>query len=167
MTPVTDNVNAIQNGDARTFSVLFETYADRIYRLALGLVQDEAQAEDVVQDTFLKVMTRGAQFEGRSDLGTWLYRVAYIASMDRLRQRQTELLPDEDTEDNKSLPLPAVLTEWQTPEKILLNNEHRTQMQAAMSHLPQGLRVVFFLRDIETVVCPGNGAGAGTGGGYC
>jgi RNA polymerase sigma-70 factor (ECF subfamily) len=82
-------------------------------------------------------------------LGTWLYRVAYNASMDRLRQRQTEPVPDEDTEDNKNLPRPAVFIEWQTPEIILMNNEHRTQMQATKSHLPHGLRVIFVLRDIE------------------
>jgi DNA-directed RNA polymerase specialized sigma24 family protein len=69
MTAATDNVNAIQNGGSQTLSVLIETYADRIYHLALGFVQDEAQVEDVVQDTFLKVMARGAQFEGRSNFG--------------------------------------------------------------------------------------------------
>ena len=73
----------LQSEDAsQALAILFDQYADRIYRLAIGLVGDSDLAEDIVQDTFLAVMKRRMQFEGRSGLGTWLYRIAHNACID-------------------------------------------------------------------------------------
>jgi RNA polymerase sigma-70 factor (ECF subfamily) len=129
-------------------SELFEVYADRLYRLALSLLSDEAQAEDVVQETFLKVITHGSKFEERSSWGTWLYRVTYNACLDRLRKRVEEPLPSEDQE-GEDFPMPTVLVAWKTPEQVLLQSEGRREMQEAIHRLPAGLRATFLLRDVE------------------
>ncbi len=144
-------LHALQKGDPAALASLFETYADRVYRLALGLLQDPLHAEDVVQDTFLAAISNLERFEGRSSLGTWLYRVAYNASMDRLRRQREDLPLDEDPDtDEGEIPLPEVLIDWEmTPEELLADDETRAYLDQAISELPESLRAVFILRDIE------------------
>jgi RNA polymerase sigma-70 factor, ECF subfamily len=147
----TSLLQALQAGDSSAFSTLFETYADRLYRLAMGLVQQPDEAEDVVQETFIKAITHLDQFEGRSNLGTWLYRVAYNASLDRLRQRVNDPLPDDGPyeEDETQLPMPELLVEWHTPEDLVINEQDRLFLDQSIRQLPQTLRTVFVLRDID------------------
>ena len=153
----TSLLKALQAGDSSAFSTLFETYADRLYRLAIGLVQQSDEAEDIVQETFIKAITHLDQFEGRSNLGTWLYRVAYNASLDRLRQRVESPLPDDGPyeEDEAQLPMPEVMVEWHTPEDLVINEQDRRFLDQSIRQLPQTLRTVFVLRDIDELSGPG------------
>ncbi len=142
----------LQAGDAQAFRALFEAHADRLYRLALSLVRDPARAEDVVQETFLAALTHLGKFEGRARLSTWLYRVAYNASLSQLRQRVDDELPDEGeaSEDGLPIPMPRTLVDWDlTPEAVLGNREARAQLEAAIASLPESQRAVFLLRDVE------------------
>ncbi len=153
MPPIQDEaalLQALQAGDSAALAAVFDAYADRLYRLALGLLQDPAEAEDIVQEAFLTLMTHLDRFEGRSRVGTWLYRVAYNASLDRLRRRRPEPLPEEDPEGPDIPPMPRALVEWRlTPEEILANAEALAQLDEAIAELPESLRAVFILRDIE------------------
>jgi RNA polymerase sigma-70 factor (ECF subfamily) len=140
-------IRALRAGDPQALESLFETYADRLYRLALGLLGDPFEAEDIVQEAFLKVITRLDNFQERSNLGTWLYRVAYNASIDRLRRESP--LPEDDPDLDDSLPMPEVLSEWHTPESHLIVGESLEYLDAAIQTLPESLRSVFVLRDID------------------
>lgn len=146
-------IRALRAGDPQALESLFETYADRLYRLALGLLGDPFEAEDIVQEAFLKVITRIEGFQERSNLGTWLYRVAYNASIDRLRLRRESPLPEDDPDLDDSLPMPEVLSEWHTPwhtpESHLIGGESLEYLDAAIQTLPESLRSVFVLRDID------------------
>ncbi len=147
-------LDALRAGDPSALSALFEAYADRIYRLALGVLRDPAAAEDIVQETFLSAITHLNRFEGRSSLGTWLYRVAYNASLDRLRRRTDEPLPPDepeaDHEIGEAVPLPRSIVDWTTtPERWLTDREVAAELDRAIGELPESLRVVFLLRDIE------------------
>ncbi len=133
-------------------TALFEQYADRVYHLALGLLGDEDTAEDVVQDTFLSVFRSREQFEGRSSAGTWLYRIAYNLSLDRLRSKQTLPLPEEDGLDEMDHPppLPREFIEWRwLPEELIQDQERRRALDEAIQSLSPALRAVFLLRDVE------------------
>lgn len=146
-------VAALQSDQPETaVELLFERYADRLYRLALGLLGDPAAAEDVVQDTFLSVINHRMQFEGRSSMATWMYRIATNASLSWLRMRTNLPLPEEDptSEDELKIPLPEEFIEWRwTPEQLLMDAELRRRMQTAIQRLPESLRTVFLLRDVE------------------
>lgn len=147
-------LDALRAGDPAAVSALFETYADRIYRLALGVLRDPTAAEDVVQETFLSAITHLDRFEGRSSLGTWLYRVAYNASIDRLRRRTDEPLPPDEPEDEAdagmAFPLPKSIVDWAgAPERWQADREVSAEIERAIAALPQSLRVVFLLRDVE------------------
>lgn len=140
---------ALRRRDTDAFSFLFETYSDKIYRLAVGILEDENEAEGVVQDTFLRLFAKLDQFEGRSKLGTWLYRVAYNAAVDRLRQRRPTLSMDVG-EDEAEIPIPVIQADWQQgPENLLAKSEIAAELDKAIAALPEKFRVIFILREIE------------------
>ena len=146
------SLDALRAGDPAALAALFEAFADRIYRLALSVLRDPAAAEDIVQETFVSAITHLDRFEGRSSLGTWLYRVAYNASLDYLRRRREEPLPADEPEDEagEAIPLPRSLVEWTvTPEQRLADGEVTAELDRAIGELPESLRVVFLLRDID------------------
>ena len=139
----------LKSGKPEAFASLFDTYADRLYRLGMSLVGDPFEAEDIVQEAFLKAITHIDHFQARSSLGTWLYRVVYNSSIDRLRGRVDVPLPEESNPDENSLPMPEVLLEWHTPETLAISNEGQDYLDQAIQSLPETLRSVFVLRDIE------------------
>jgi RNA polymerase sigma-70 factor (ECF subfamily) len=143
-------LSALRNRDADAFAILFETYSDRIYRLAVGLLEDEAEAEGVVQDTFMRLFEKLDQFEGRSKLGTWLYRVAYNLCQDRLRKRRPVSALAVDIDDDEAIPIPAIYVDWsQVPERYLSEAEITAELDRAIATLPPRLKAVFMLREIE------------------
>lgn len=142
-------VSALRRREPAAFETLFETYSDKAYRLAVGLLEDETEAECVVQDTFLRLLERLDQFEGRAQLSTWLYRVAYNLSIDRLRQRRPTVTMADEADDDL-LPNPTVLVDWEhLPEALLTESEMAVELNAAIAALPEKFRVVFILREIE------------------
>lgn len=117
----------------------------------MGLLHDEDEAEGIVQETFLRLFEKLDQFEGRAKLGTWLYRVAYNASIDRLRQRRpTEVLADEAEAGDETSMAPVIFTDWgQAPEVLFASAEAQAELQRAVAKLPERLRSTFILREME------------------
>jgi RNA polymerase sigma-70 factor (ECF subfamily) len=151
MTDESQLIGALRRQDRQAFSQLFETYSDKLFRLAAGLLHDEDEAEGVVQDTFLRLFEKLDRFEGRSRLGTWLYRVAYNASIDRLRQRRvTQPLADEASATEALSFIPSIFTDWTlAPETLFASAEAQTELDRCIAQLPESLRVTFILREIE------------------
>lgn len=140
-------LDGLRRHDAATFTALFDTYADRIYRLAVGIVGNAADAEEIVQATFLAVYEGIERFEPRARLSTWIYRVAYNQAMLLLRRRHPVVALPEESEDP---PLPTVLVDWRmTPEAEVMTAEASATLHTAVQALPEPLRVAFVLRDIE------------------
>ncbi|MBK8988508.1 MAG: sigma-70 family RNA polymerase sigma factor [Chloroflexi bacterium] len=145
----TELLAALRCREEAAFVYLFETYSDRLFRLAAGLLEDEEEAEGVVQETFLRLFERLEQFEGRSSLSTWLYRVAYNKSIDMLRRRRVTLSLD-GTMDDEAMVAPAILADWsEAPEKLVSQAEMTAELDRAMAALPDIYRVVFLLREME------------------
>jgi RNA polymerase sigma-70 factor, ECF subfamily len=141
-------LESMRRGDPSCLAGFFEAWGDRLYRLALRLTGDPAAAEDVVQESFVKLMSGADRIEGRSRLATWLYRVAHNASLDRLRaQKRLQPVPDEN---DAALPMPETLVEFRlSPEAMLRDAETRRALEAAIAALPHTLRAAFLLRDSE------------------
>ena len=141
-------LESMRRGDPGCLADFFELWGDRLYRLALRLTADPAAAEDVVQEAFVKLMAGAGRIEGRSGLATWLYRVVYNASIDRLRDRKrTVPVPEEG--DEEAPPMPALLVDFLSPEEMLKDEETRLALDEAIAELPPSLRAAFLLRDIE------------------
>lgn len=141
---------ALRAGDEAAFAELVSAYSSKIYNVALRLLNDPAEAEDVLQETFLNAYRSIGNFEGRSNLGTWLYRIATNAGLMRLRGDKGTLSLDEPLELGNGEFVPRQLVDWsQAPESELLSAEARQVMDAAIAQLPDTLRAAFVLRDIE------------------
>ena len=139
--------------DPEVLTALFERHADRLYRLAARLLHDDGEAEDVVQETFLQALDRAASFEGRSDAGTWLYRVAYNRSLDRLRARRRKgerAWAEAPEQEEGGVPFPSSLVDWSAAaDRATLDGEARAVLNAAIAALAEPLRATFLLRDVE------------------
>jgi RNA polymerase sigma-70 factor (ECF subfamily) len=142
-------LESMRRGDPACLGGFFEAWGDRLYRLSLRLTGDPAAAEDVVQEAFLRLMAGADAIEGRSRLATWLYRVAYNASMDRLREgRRTTPVPEEQADG--ALPIPSLFVDFRfSPEAMLKDAEMRRALDEAIASLPPSLRAAFLLRDVE------------------
>lgn len=147
-------LEGLRAGEPAAFRRLVELNSANVYSVALKLLGDEQEAEDVLQETFLSAFQAIDRFEGRSQLSTWLYRIAYNGSLMRLRKRKqmTEFSLDQplgaDSEDEQ--PVSRHLVDWSTaPDDQLLTAEAREEMDRAIAELPETLRSTFVLRDIQ------------------
>jgi RNA polymerase sigma-70 factor (ECF subfamily) len=146
------SVEALRLGDRAEFSRLVDAYSGPVYRLALKMLGIPADAEDVLQNTFLKAFQHLKEFEGRSSLSTWLYRIASNEALMQLRRHRPEItlsdtVPEDDDNSDYS---PSQFTDWCClPEDEFLSSESQAALDNAVQHLPESQRIVFVLRDIE------------------
>jgi RNA polymerase sigma-70 factor (ECF subfamily) len=145
------SIDALRAGDRSEFARLVEAASGSIYRLALKMLGDPQDAEDALQTTFLKVYQHLGEFEGRSSLSTWLYRIAANEALMLLRKRHPQLSLSEESGEGDEMEYPAAqLTDWCClPEEEFLSSEARAVLDEAIQRLPEILRIVFVLRDIE------------------
>ena len=144
------DVVALQKGDRAEFARLVEAYSGQIYRLALKMLQNQQDAEDILQDTFIKAFHALPQFEGRSSLSTWLYRIATNEALMFLRRKHPQQISVEQPYNDEAQPAPLEIVDWCClPEGELMSSEARMHLDSAVDELPHSLRVVFLLRDIE------------------
>ncbi len=143
-------IERLQAGDKAACAQCVELHSPGVYRLALHLMGDPAEAEDVVQETFLSAFKAIDNFQWRAGLTTWLYRITYNAALMRLRRpaahQVTVELPAEDGET----PIPEQLFDWCClPEADFAAAEAKAELGRAIQALPENWRVVFVLRELE------------------
>jgi RNA polymerase sigma-70 factor (ECF subfamily) len=145
------SLERLQAGDRAEFARLVETYSGVIYRLAVKMLANEQDAEDVLQETFIKAYNHLSDFSGRSKLSTWLYRIASNEALMLLRKRkQVPLSIEEPVEFMEDEQEPMQIKDWCClPEPELMSAEARQYLDEALEDLPPSMRVVFLLREIE------------------
>ena len=125
--------------------------SEKIYRLALKMLANEQDAEDVLQETYIKALRAIKKFEGKSSLSTWLYRIAVNESLMILRKKEPAFVPigEEQDEENENLPQPVEIVDWCClPEHELLSDETGSHLDEAIKKLSSLNRTVFILRDV-------------------
>ena len=144
-------VERIQRGDTAACAECIERHSPGVYRVARRLTGTEAEAEDVVQETFLSAFKAIDSFEGRSGLSTWLYRIAHNAALMRLRRvRPNQVSVDDEEAFGEGLPVPSQLRDWCClPERDFESSEARAELERAIRDLPEKLRAVFVMRELE------------------
>jgi RNA polymerase sigma-70 factor (ECF subfamily) len=143
------SISKIQKGDRAEFAKLMNSHSSQVYRIALKMLNNPQDAEDVLQNTFLKAMQNITGFEGRSSVSTWLFRIATNESLMMIRKRRPEVDIAEPVDD-ESIHSPIQLIDWCClPESEFLSNEVKMELDKAMQGLTETLRIVFILRDIE------------------
>ena len=152
LTPTdTELVEQTRAGDRGAFDELVERHARKIFRTARHITKTDQDAEDVLQDAFLKAYTRLAQFQGDAQFYTWLTRIAVNESLMRLRKRRNSktVSLDEQLETDDSQISREVPSEGPTPEQTYTQEETRRIVEDAVDSLAEGYRAVFVLRDVE------------------
>lgn len=149
--PEVFSLEALRRQDRAEFARVVEAYSGVIYRLALKMVNNPQDAEDVLQETFLKAFRALPNFDGRSSLSTWLYRIGSNEALMLLRKRKQPMISiDEPVESGEDTQEPMDIVDWCClPESELLSKEARVKLDQAINQLPDSLRIVFVLRDIE------------------
>ena len=139
-----------RSGDADAFRVLVERHSRALFRLAFRMTGNEQDAEDVVQESFLRAYRQLGKFDERASFGTWLYRIATNCSLDlvRSRKRRSEQIAQQP-EDQREDPLAALPSAEPTPERAAFSTEVRERVAEAMNDLSATERTAFVLRHFE------------------
>src|SRR3974390_1205324 len=144
-------VERARQGDSAAFSELVSRYERKIYRMARNSTQNDEDAEDILQDSFLKAFTHLDSFQGQSKFYTWLVRIAVNESLMRLRKRKSDrtVSLDENIETDEE-PIVREIAVWDdNPELRYSQTELRTILDQAIAGLKPIFRTVFILRDVE------------------
>lgn len=144
---------ALRAGDRVEFARMVDLYSAPIYRLGLKMLGSPQDAEDVLQNTFLSALTHLSNFEGRSSISTWLYRIASNEALMLIRRKKPAFnLEDLQTDDSDEGAMPEIFVDWSVlPERELLTGESKQAIDDAIQKLPETMRMVFVLRDIEDI----------------
>jgi RNA polymerase sigma-70 factor, ECF subfamily len=147
--PLTDSevVERVRGGERVLYELLMRRYNQRLYRVARSVVRDDAEAEDVLQDTWVKAYEHLDQFEGRSSFATWVTRIAFYEALARSRKSK-RWTPVED-ESGEILAAVERESQVETPEAEAMRGELGEILESAVDALPEGYRAVFVLRAVE------------------
>ncbi len=146
------SIDALQAGDRDAFARLVDLTSGHIYRVAFQILGSEQDAEDVLQETYLKAYRALPAFEGRSSLTTWLYRIAVNEALMLMRKRHPGLVSVEEggaSDENGEIEAMEIVDFCCLPEGELLSSESRSFLEKAIQQLPPNQRVVFVMRDME------------------
>jgi RNA polymerase sigma-70 factor (ECF subfamily) len=144
-------VAAAKAGDSGAFSDLIRHYDRRVFRMAKQITQNDDDAEDVLQETFLKAYTHLDDFQGNSKFYTWVVRIAVNEALMKLRKRRSDrTVPLDDPIDTGEDEVVREIAVWdQNPEDTYSREELGTILDEAVQSLKPAYRTVFILRDIE------------------
>ena len=140
-----------RTGDAQAFANLIRRYEGKIFRLAQHITQNREDAEDVLQETFLKAYTHLDQFQGNSKFYTWIVRIAVNQALMKLRKRKTDrtVSMDEGIDTGEDIVAREIATWDPSPEEQYGREELAEILDSAVQSLAPPYRTVFVLRDIE------------------
>ncbi|MBC3916066.1 RNA polymerase sigma factor RpoE [Undibacterium sp. CY18W] len=144
-------VERVQRGDKKAFELLVSKYQRKLMRLVSRLVYDHAEAEDVVQEAFIKAYRALPNFRGESAFYTWLYRIGVNTAKNHLvtQGRRAPTSTDADVDEAESFSDAEGLRDINTPESLLASKQIAETVNSAMSTLPEELRNAITLREIE------------------
>jgi RNA polymerase sigma-70 factor (ECF subfamily) len=146
-----DLVHASKNGDVAAFEQLVKRYDRKLLRIAQNVTHNTEDAQDAVQEAFLKAFQNLSQFREDAKFSTWLIRITVNQTLMKLRKRRTirEVSLDEDFQVDEDI-LPMEVTDWaRNPEQLYWTTELRNILIKTLKELRPILRTVFVLRDIE------------------
>jgi RNA polymerase sigma-70 factor (ECF subfamily) len=143
-------VERVLAGDTSLFEILMRRYNQRLFRVARGILADDAEAEDVMQDAYVRAFRELAAFRGEARFATWLTRIACHEALARARKRRRLVpLTGGERTGGQSGELPEPRSQTSGPERDLENRELQAVLREAVEILPDPLRAVFCLREIE------------------
>lgn len=144
-------VNQAREGDTQAFNELVRRYENKIFRLALHITQNREDAEDVLQETFLKAYEHLDQFQGNAKFYTWLVRIAVNQALMKLRRRKSDksVSLDESIDTGEDTVAREIAAWDENPEQRFSREELASILNSAVESLAPPYRTVFVLRDLD------------------
>jgi RNA polymerase sigma-70 factor (ECF subfamily) len=141
-------VARVVDGDTAMFEILMRRHNQRLYRVARAILRDDTEAEDVMQDAYVRAYQHLHQFEGRAKFSTWLTRICVHEALARA-ERRGRFEPIADDLDMDGGPMGYVPSNDRTPEQQASNRELGDLLEKAILGLPETYRTVLIMRDVE------------------
>src|SRR5919204_2546247 len=142
-------VAQVQAGDRDAFRVLVERHSQTIFRVAFRMTGKEEDAEEIVQEAFLRAYRSIGRFEARANFGTWLYRIAINCALDLLEKRKHRQEQSITHEEEDDMPQIQIASPDPGPDRQLLSSELQRRVAAALDNLTPVERVAFTMRHFE------------------
>ena len=152
-----------RSGDSGAFRLLVERHSRSVFRLAYRMTGNEQDAEDVVQDTFLRAWKQIDRYEARSSFSTWLYRIAANCSLDLIRVRKRRDERQEQTTDDHQGTFATLAAPDPAPDRLVYGSEVQRHVDDALGTLTAQERTAFILRHFEGLSIEEIGDALGTG----
>lgn len=143
-------LEGLRRNEKMACTCMLKRFAHRLYLLARRLVNNDAEAEEVLQESFIQACSHIASFKGKSSLNTWLYRIVTNAALMKRRRHTPETVPlTTELDDEHAEASMELIDEEKTPDEEILQAEVRTAIREALSQLPDALREAFILRHVD------------------
>lgn len=143
-----DLAERVRGGDTALYELIMRRHNQRMFRMIRSVIREDSEAEDILQDAWVRIYEHLHQFEGRSSFATWIMRIAYHEALNRARKQKRSLPLEDETGEIMS----RVIDESSprtTPEDQAIHGQFSRIIQTAVDALPDGYRSVFVLREIE------------------
>lgn len=139
-------VARVLGGEKALFEILMRRHNQRLFRVALGVLGNDGEAEDVMQDAYVRAYSHLGQFSGAARFSTWLTRIAVYEALARARRRRRVVEIDAMPDSSKET---LTTSAERNPEERAIDRDLRSVLEAAVEHLPELYRPVVVLRDVE------------------
>lgn len=140
-------ITRILNGEKNLYALIVRRYNQRLYRVAMSIINDDAEVEDVMQVTYINAYENLGKFAFKASFSTWLTRILINESLLRLKKRGKSINMNDDIMDKEIYQQHKI--EVQTPVARMLNSELKVALEEAIAQLPEKYRTVFIMREIE------------------
>jgi RNA polymerase sigma-70 factor (ECF subfamily) len=140
-------IKRVKKGDPLAFAEIVEAYKDKLYNVAFRMLGNRQEAEDVVQEAFLRVYSNIRQYDANYKFSTWMYRITTNLCIDRLRKKKiNDSLDEEYSEQDGNSLYNRLRSQELTPEEAMLRHETQAEVQHAIEQLPPAYRAAILLK---------------------
>ncbi|WP_027714379.1 RNA polymerase sigma factor [Desulfuromonas sp. TF] len=147
-----DVVDRVRNGDGASFELIMRRHNRRLYRIARGILRNEAEAEDAVQEAYVRAYEKLDRFKGDGYFSAWLAKITVNEALGRLRgaaSAKNSLSLDDPEQANEVNSMAELTFSGPNPEQSVARGEFRRLLESAIDDLPESYRLVFILRGLE------------------
>lgn len=142
-------IRRVLAGEKEAYGLLVSRHSNAVFRVAFRITENEADADEVVQETFLRAYRALPDFDARANFGSWIYRIAMNRALDVLKQRKRTGAVSIAEDFDEESPAVQLASQGAGPERLLLDQEIEARRQAAMEHMTVNERTAFVLRHME------------------
>jgi RNA polymerase sigma-70 factor (ECF subfamily) len=139
-------VRRVLDGDIALLEIIMRRYNQRLFRLVRSIVKDDSQAEDIVQETYVRAYEHLSEFEGRAKFSTWLTKIAVYEAYARVRRYDYQNVDSISKLEDQGL---SMKSDERDPERQTFDGEMKMLLERALDSLPDDYRSVFMLREVE------------------